>query len=357
MHSSISSSRAPHTLRTIAGTIVLFALMRCVFFVIADAFIAYPEAAFEQLFYATDLRCRMTAGAPQVMLQGTSRLVFMEDVPIDDRLRRADGGMMNVSIAGNTFWHMMALRRRNPELFARSELTVIDLLPMELYIGRNFNEDSALFFRESSIEEKVRIGSPFVRARALADVVVPAWSRRYRAETWWNALTHVRDTDSERLEAVVRVPADHFPEVVDWGNELDSVGQDQLDPLRLIARVVNPQGRLSRVQLHALRELVATTPAAGTLSLVHLPYRPDLDSVFDESPDSRARLSEFRDIVESVGGPRVIVRWYDSMEQFGLTEADYGADGLHLRRQGGIEVWKRDIARQYQESFAQVRPR
>jgi hypothetical protein len=86
--------------------------------------------------------------------------------------------------------------------------------------------------------------------------------------------------------------------------------------------------------------------------LVHLPYHSDLSAVIDESRSRRQMLDEFKSIVESARDLNVLVHWYDVPGDFGLVNDDFGGDGLHLRRQGGIKKWQQSIAQSYYELYS-----
>ncbi len=351
MRSIISNSKLRNALIASALTAVFFGAMRCVFFVIPGAFETYPEASFELEFYRMDLRCRTAPQSPRIVLHGTSRLGSIGSIPTGEANPTSGQELMNASIAGQSFWHIAALRRRHRDLFAQSDLAVLDVAPMQAYLGRNFDESSALFFRESTLREKLLIHDPFLRAKALADTIVPAWSRRYRPITWWNALTHLDASDADRLQTLLAQSGDHFPEVEELVNDLKQAGNDIEKIMEIVATIDFPPGALSEVQLHALREIVDSTPPDGYTVLFYPTFNDAFTALIQATPLRVERERSFKSIVESVARPNVLVYWMEIPRGQGLENADFAFDGAHFARTG-VDKIRNGLGLLYQELFS-----
>jgi hypothetical protein len=307
------------------------------FRIVPDAFVACPETLFELWFYRIDQRIKAESRRPQVIVEGTSRLMPIRRVPIGPRNWKTEDQMINLSMGGNTFWHMLALHRRNPRLTERTEFAVIDLVPFQLAVNDNFTESDRLFLRESTVREKLRIHDPILRLKALADFVLPVWSERYSAASWWRALRRLGATPAQRYEILRSIPDIRLEESRQLTAAVDVAEGDDDKHRAIVAFLLYNLPTLSKVQRGALADLTASFPDSCWVLLTRAPHRRDFaDSVSDESDRAKEKL--LRKAAESVTSDHVFLLWMDDASAPGWTESDYSGDGFHFSNQGAKKM-------------------
>jgi hypothetical protein len=348
VHTSTSSFNPKRTALAVGGTLVVFFLLRCFFIAFPAAFVAYPETLQEYSFYTAYMRGKTDPPTAQIVLMGTSRFQFMGKREINPLYVKPNGHSLNMSLAGNSFWQVAALRRLNPDLWNNADLVVMDIGAMQIYLGRNFDEKSPLFFRESTLPEKWLIRNPLTRIRALADWIAPAWSHRHQPSTWWKALTHLDNTDAERMDVLKKTPFRRFADFQTWLQEGAEVREDPANRMQLLLEIDYPLGPYSYVQEHALRELADHPPSNGHLLLIHPPHADALQTALMESPDRKHMQPELRSLVDTVVSDRVVLRWFDRADALGLSDEMFTADGIHFGREG-VEQMHRVIDSTYRE--------
>lgn len=334
----------------LGGMLAVFFALRSFFFVFPEAFTAYPESLPEYSFYSTDLLGKLEGPSAQILLMGTSRMQFLGNPEIDPAYRREGGYSINISLPGNTFWHMAIMRRRNPTMWDKADLVVSDIGAMQILPGRNFDESAPFFLRESTLAERWLVYKPTDRLRALADWAVPLWSRRYTPDTWWKALTHLNATDAERLTALTKANWLEFPEYKEWIEEGEEIKRNPERARELLLELDYPVAPYSRVQEHALRELAANPPPNGVLLLVHPPHRNDLQQTLETSETRKQLQPMLRELVEPLQSDRVVLRWYSRAAEFDLVDEDFADDGLHFTR-GGVLRFQRFIDEEYRKFY------
>lgn len=330
--------------------LALFLGARVFFLVFPSAFIAYPELLRESTFYSIDQQCAMREPEPQIVIQGTSRLMPVQFVPIETNRWHTQDKVLNLSDLGNTFWHMAALMRRHPHLLDHADLQVIDLIPFQLTINSSFTEADALFLRESTLTEKWLVRDPARRLRAFADVIVPAWSQRHTAANWYRALSEWPRTESERLDLIRRVPSYKFNDLQRITDQLNQYPNDPDKQRVVIAEALYSEGAPSEIQVHALAELIKNRPPHGYLLFTRPPFRADFDRIVRERPALVESERRLHDLAIASAGDRTLVRWYETPEELSLVDQDYTGDGAHFTP-SGIAALQLYFAQIYRELY------
>ncbi len=340
---TLSALPAPTASAVLA--VLLFAAGRVFFVAYPDAFIAYPETQSEYNFYKLDLQCKAAPREAQIVVQGTSRLVLLNSVPLLPKRWHTRDRVINVSQPLNTFWHMNLLHRRNPGLLDVAELWVIDVVPLQTRVALGFEERDALFLRESTLAERLRVRGVANRARALADFAFPFWSHHHAAANWYRALGTFRAPPQDLLGALSIIDENRLPDITGARAGI------RLEPgaLRnMFAFVVYPpKSQLSQVQVEAFHELLARRPAETHLFFIHFPFRDGFGENIARlgGTGSKERMREF---IEGVTSDRIHAEWYEAPRDLGFVDEDFAADEFHLSFSGIAKVEKH-IAQRYRE--------
>ncbi len=328
-----------------ALALLLFGLGRVFFLAYPDAFIAYPETQAEYNFYKQDLRCKAMQPVAQVVIQGTSRLELVQKIPLFEKRWHTKDRMLNVSQPLNTFWHMNLLHRRNPGLLNSAELWIMDVLPAQMRVAWGFNERDALFLRESTLAEKLRVRGAAHRAQALTDGLLPVWSQHHSVANWGRALLTLNASPQERLDTLTAIDGNRLPDIT---GARSAIPTDPQVVKKMFAEVLYTPGRpISRIQIEAFHEILARRPPSTHLLLIHPPFRGDFGVMVDQMGGTDSK-DEMRRFIESAGGAGVHVEWLESPGDLDFTDEDFAPDGIHGSF-SGIKKYEKHFARRYRE--------
>ncbi len=325
--------------------LALLALGRIFFLALPDAFIAYPETQAEYNFYKQDLRCQAMQPEAQIIIQGTSRLELLQKLPLFEKRWHTKDRIVNVSQPLNTFWHMNLLLRRNPGLLNATELWIMDVLPAQARVAWGFNEHDALFLRESTLIEKLRIRSAIHRMQALSDLILPLWSHHHSAANWARALRGLTATPQQQLDAILAIDGNRLPDIT---GARTAFPEDPRLVRKMFAEVLyTPEQPESQVQRVAFRELLSRRPPDTHALLIHLPYREDFATMLVEMGCISSK-DEMRRFVEQADGPGVHVEWLENPDTLEFIDDDFAPDGIHATF-SGIKKIEKHFAQRYRE--------
>ncbi len=353
MPSSISSSRTlaefPWPSRACVAAVGLFLAARLFFAFQPDFFNATPESATEYYFYTNDLALKVDKPEAQIVVQGTSRSMAIDLIPIGARRWHTRDRLYNVSRPLNTWWQMAAILRRNPDLLRHADLWLIDVLPFQARWGHGLRPTDRLFLRESTLREKWLVDSPLDRLLVLFDAVVPAWSNSHTVANWWRATKLARSDDAARLEHLL---SGGYRERYADREELNIMEQMIADPdeaRRSFVSILYDEKKTSRVQLDALRSLLDARPAQTHLLFFHGPFNAEFAAIATEERLERGR-EEMSRMIGPLLSDHVHMIWMQSAAESGLSEDDFHLDGVHLNETGmakatrSLAQWYRSVA-------------
>jgi hypothetical protein len=325
--------------------VVLVTIGRFFFLAAPDAFEPYPETQSEYNFYKIDLQCKAQAREAQIVVQGTSRLVLLNDVPLFLKRWHTKDRVLNVSQPLNTFWHMNLLHRRNPGLLDKAELWVIDVVPLQTRVALGFEESDALFLRESTLAERLRVHGIFNRARATADFAFPLWSHHHAVVNWYRALRTLGATPQDRLRILESIDENRLPDITGERVGIDLAPNALRNMFAFVA--YPPQSQPSQVQLNAFDELMARRRTDTHLLFIHFPFRDDFGKNIEDlgGMASKKRMREF---IQQKSSDRIHAEWYEAPSEMRFVDEDFSPDGFHLTL-SGMDKIEKHLARRYRE--------
>lgn len=326
--------------------VALFMLGRLVFVLWPDAFTPYPETQAEYNFYKLDLKCKAAQPEAQLVVQGTSRSVNLQEVPVFEKRWHTRDRMLNISQPLNTYWNMNLLHRRNPGLLDKADFWVMDVVPVQLYFNYGFTEREPLFLRESTLDERLRVTSSLNRMWALAEMVVPLQSHHHSVANWLRAASTLRATPQARLDALLAINAQRLPDI-----QGEQKGVVQLNPTQIqdvFADISYPSPAIaSAVQVAAFHELLARRPAKAEALFVHFPMRPEFRELLRRK-DALPTRDALRAFLQQATSDHVHLDWFNEQDEMGLADSDYSPDGFHPSLKGMNTVAKY-IAKRYRQ--------
>jgi hypothetical protein len=284
---------------------------RAAIYLASEAFFLIPENDFDKLYLINEAAHRLSEGPrPKVVVMGTSRLGILPGDRLGKELGVEPEEVANYSLAGNSFWRTLAFFRRNPEVLEEARVVVLDLLPYQLYVGRLFTEEDELFLRLATLEERSRVRSPLLRAKAFADLAFPVWSERHNPEGWRRGLRLATVEPLERYRLFLEA-ASQSAASVDLRREVQEM-EAATDPRRGAGYA--PPPRVSEVQVEALRELADLLPDDCRLLLAWLPVRQDFAAALRSDPVMGASYRTFKEFLGEFRHPRARLIWLDNAE-------------------------------------------
>lgn len=320
-------------LRIVLVVGVALAVARGALYAAGDALITVPESQIHDLYVNNEALLHLnTSKPPKIILIGTSRLGVVNGeclAPYVGGIEADD--VMNYSLAANTPWRTLTFFRRNPDVLAETDHVVIDLLPFQLSVSPMFDEEDELFLRLATVQERMRVREPALRAKAMADLVFPMWSERHTVSGWKFGLAQLPRSREERFTAAI--------EAMKQANLVRARQADtlEMEPGAATAEGYTPPTVVSQVQVEALRELAELLPADCTLHLVWLPVRDDFAAWLEDDAEARERLRAFRALIERAGAARVRVQWHEDANALGYVESDF-MDVVHYTDAGRDKV-------------------
>ncbi len=299
----------------------------------SEAFFLIPENDFDKLYLMNETHYRLgEQPSPGLIVMGTSRLGILQPERLAAQAGIASSEVANYSLAGNGFWRSLAFFRRNPEILRHARVVVIDLLPYQLYRGKLFTEEDELFLRLATLDERLTIERPVGKAKALADLLVPAWSERHNPDGWRQGLALLSATPEERYR--------RFRAAVERSAPLDLRQEAHEAPVAAnpeLGRGYAPTPEVSLVQLKALRDLRELMPGDCLLLLPWLPVREDFAAALATDAEMKASYETFRAIMTAVKLPGVRVDWWDNSGGRLMPQSDF-TDVVHYTEQGAAKV-------------------
>lgn len=299
----------------------------------SEAFFLIPENDFDKLYLMNETRYRLgEQRSPGVVVMGTSRLGILQPERLAAQTGVDPSEVANYSLAGNGFWRSLAFFRRNPAILERAKVVVIDLLPYQLYRGKLFTEEDELFLRLATLDERLTVERPLTRVKALADLVVPAWSERHNPDGWRQGLTLLSLTPEERCH--------RFREAVERSAPLDLRHEAHEAPVAAtpeLGRGYAPAPAISAVQLKALNDLRALIPRDCLLLLSWLPVREDFVAALTSDREMKASYETFRAVMTALSLDGVYVDWLDNAGGRLMPRSDF-TDVVHFTEEGAAKV-------------------
>jgi hypothetical protein len=226
------------------------------------------------------------------------------------------GGVFRISLLPGRFWVYNAFLRRNPDLLRECESVVIDVLPMSLHEPPKEQRSlTTTFLRYATISERLRAANPFLRAQALADAALPAWSLRTDPRGGRVFLTQLDDERLERFKEYT-APGGAAAEVRAGRNAVKR-GADE------IISVQAPNTRPDPIQEAALRDLIALFSERCQIVFVVLPLRSDFTRAIHEDARVARSFAGLRAALERVSAQNVRIVWHDALAGVALSDDDF----------------------------------
>lgn len=308
---------------------VIIATLRLTFYVYSDFFLPVnaTDSTREWFVKTPEMNYRTYNRSPKVLVLGTSRTQRLPTSILAAELGVDPDHVLNRSWPANTFFDMLALLRRNPTMTRDLELLIVELVPVQYHSGDHFPENDAIFFRYSTVREKLLIQAPASRARALFDMVLPVWSSRLTVEKWMDALRLARQPHEAKLAYYV----EQNPAREKVAKYRETWGADFTE------HVLNtgfPSSNPSPILAHALTQIIELVPDECVVVLVRLPYRPDVEQRVMRPGQYRKANDQFKDFVSAQQSGNVHVVWHDDAESLELSDDDFTRDGTHFTKSG-----------------------
>lgn len=292
-----------------------------------DAFLTVADLETQYQYLTVEGKHRLAENrSPEIIIAGTSRLGALSTECLAERLGCPPESIENYSRAGNSYWRILAFLRRNPEAMKNLRLLVIDLLPFQLYQGPILSETDPLFLALAEPDEWKRIASPWNRAVAMADRVVPYVSERRRVIGWWDAFGRLTMDERQQYQAALDTV---LPASQRGGNP--ETAETAPDEERMNAYA--PGDVPSYVQQVALTELRALLPKETRLALVWLPVRDDFVESLSRPGSGYAELKT----LVKTRAPQAELIWVERGSDWGMTQADF-VDVVHFTPEGFDKV-------------------
>ncbi|MCC6486487.1 MAG: hypothetical protein IT364_03235 [Candidatus Hydrogenedentes bacterium] len=292
-----------------------------------DAFLSVADLETQYQYLTVEGKHRLAENrSPEVIIAGTSRLGALSTECMAERLGCPPESIANYSRAGNSYWRILAFLKRNPEAMKNLRLLVIDLLPFQMYRGPILSETDPMFLALASPQELQRIASPWDKAVAFADRVVPYVSERRRVIGWWDAFGRLAMDERQRSQAALDTV---LPAAQRGGTP--ETAESAPDEERMNAYA--PGDVPSYIQQAALTELRGFLPQDTRLALVWLPVRDDFVETLLKPGSGYAEL---KTLVESKA-PRAELVWVEHGSEWGMTQADF-VDVVHFTPEGFDKV-------------------
>ena len=290
-----------------------------------ETFVGEIESIRERFFlFAEDTYRSSSAPPPRVLLLGSSRFEALRTADVAAAFEVRTEEVTNLSRSGSQFWDSLTLLRRNPELLTNVEFVIMDLYPAAVHVSVLFPEDDVLFLGQATWAERWLVHAPASRLRALADPIIPIWTKRLRVTNWIAVMTQLAGGADATAQIRNTTRLEDAPDRLNLEHTVLAAALDRLFP----------DGPISEVQLHALRELADLMPERTQLLLVWLPFRSDFQDLVAATPERAASEQRFREVVKGFTHPRVKIAWLEEPASLGLEPQDYMPDGAHFHSSG-----------------------
>jgi len=288
------------------------------------------------------------AQRPKLLIAGSSRLRPQESSAVAKEAGLASDEVLNVSSPGATFFFVNSLLRRYPEMTKELKLIVIDVLPMQLMHGNNFDESSTYFLRYASISQKMNAEKLEDKARAFFDSIIPTWSRSQTLNAWGKGGARLTmNVDELQTDILDRNMAD----IPAWRNmmrlfanlEKKGKGVEWLN-----RSMYFPKPDVARNQKEALQNIIDIVPDDCRVALLWLPLIPSGQEKIDAHPRMSESQASFLEFLDTMTDPKLTVHYHRNPGELGIEEVDYSGDGIHYFEAGNAKV-TRKIAEMYRE--------
>ncbi len=318
----------PRLTAPVWGALAILVVARLGLLTQPDAFLTVTELGSQDQYVGIEAHHRLAANpSPNVIIAGTSRLSGLPMDCLATELGVPEKAIANYSRAGNTFWRVLALLRRNPDALQNLDLLVMDVLPFQYYQGPLFAETNPLFLALATVEERTRVEKAGDQLLVWSDTVYPWVSERRRIIGWWDRFSRLAGTPEAAYEAYLTTPR---PNAVVHGAR---VGRSAERTKAYMMRCYAPGDRPSPIQAAALKDLQALLPEDTRLVLTWLPVREDFRQHLQAPEHGFVMLQA--DLQSRV--PQAEMIWATQAAQWELGESDF-TDVVHFSETGFQKV-------------------
>lgn len=350
--SSTSSSKPAHFFvrPTRAGLIavVVFAGISVGVHLLPDA--AFTEGDSMRLRHRTiqELRIKeQEENPPKLMVFGSSRFI---DVSSEELARLSglnENEVLNISSAGNDFFSIHSVIRRNPKLFENLEVLMIDILPYQIMIYPNFEEQGAFFLRYGSVEQRSHIKAWPGKVQAYSDLVIPTWSKSQNPYFWTTGVQRQSLSNAEIVNSILSRPMNDLPSRRNLTAVMaESAAKGTIH--KLTAQLFFPKPNVSDVQLFSLNEIRKLVPETCEIALISLPIAGRSNDFIDSKPVRTESKETLKQVMKDFTLPDFRQYWYPNPEDIGLNENHFKPDDIHFTKEA-MSILTRELSTIYKD--------
>lgn len=329
--------------------VVFFFVCTSLIHLVPDRMIVEGDSIHVRNVTLKELEYRMgEQSTPKILILGTSRLIPAKTDDIAEYAGISNNDILNLSIPGNSFFYMDAFLRRNPQILTKLDVLVIDVLPYQLMHSANYDESKREVLVYTSLAQRCRIASPYAKLQALTDFLVPAWSRSQTPKQWRTGYHRLAMSPQEISVDIQQRPVSEFPQWQIMAATIKKLKARKVGMRRFNTIIFFGQLDPAQNQIVALQHLIESVPQNCTVLVLRLPVSDTTNQIIRGSQPFQESSAILQRVLRDINDPQLDLRWFDTAEEFGLTEEDYSNDGIHFSEQG-MKIVARNIGDIYRE--------